>query len=235
MNRLVDKFRNRRRRRWSCCRRDVKGAVYIVDPITPDEIGRRYNEIAHIFEQKRSLTIGVDYADKFLRLLVSHFKRPESCTVLDIGCGTGIPLTRRLASSGARVVGLDISSTMIEKARENVLNADFMIGDIVTTRFDIKFEGVFAWDSLFHLPLARQEEVIRKIVGWLDTDGVFLFTAGGDYGELVSEMFGKTFYYSSLSAEQYENILAEENCRVIIHEIDDPGSAGHRVICCRKN
>jgi len=206
-----------------------------LDPISPDEIGRRYNQIAHLFEQKRSLTIGTDYANKFLHLLFSHSQRPDSCTILDIGCGTGIPLTRLLASSGAQVIGLDISSKMIEKARANVPNASFIVGDIVTIRFETKFEGMFAWDSLFHLPLARQEEVIRKIVGWLDTNGVFLFTAGGNYGELVSEMFGVTFYYSSLSAEQYENILSEENCRVIIHEIDDPGSAGHRVICCRKN
>ena len=205
------------------------------DPISPNEIGRRYNEIAHIFEQKRSLTIGTDYANKFLHLLSSHFQRPDSCTILDIGCGTGIPLTRLLASSGARVIGLDISPKMIEKARANVPNASFIVGDIVTARFEAKFEGVFAWDSLFHLPLARQEDVIRKIVGWLDSNGVFLFTAGGNYGEIASEMFEMTFYYSSLSAEQYENILAEENCRVLIHEIDDPGVAGHRVICCRKN
>jgi trans-aconitate methyltransferase len=206
-----------------------------MNPISPDEIGSNYNKIADLFEQKRSLTVGTAYADKFLQLLLPCFDRPNSCTILDIGCGTGIPLTRQLAMSGAQVVGLDISSKMIEKARGNVPNASFMMGDIVTTRFETKFDGVFAWDSLFHIPLERQEEVIRKITGWLNPNGVLLFTAGGSHGELVSEMFGKPFYYSSLSCDQYENILADENCRVIINDIDDPSSAGHRVICCRKN
>lgn len=206
-----------------------------MNPIPPDEIGSNYDEIADMFEQTRSLTVGTAYADKLLQLLLPCFDRPNCCTILDIGCGTGIPLTRQLAMSGAMVVGLDISSNMIEKARRNVPNASFMIGDIVTTQFESKFDGVFAWDSLFHIPLERQEEVIRKIIGWLKPNGVFLFTAGGGYGELVSEMYGKPFYYSSLSPDQYEKILAEENCRVIIHDLDDPSSAGHRVICCRKN
>jgi trans-aconitate methyltransferase len=203
--------------------------------ILPDELGRHYNQIADIYEQKRSLTIGTNYADKFLQLLLPHFDCPDSCTILDIGCGTGIPLTRQLAKSGAKVIGLDISAKMIEKARRNVPNASFRNGDMATIQFETKFDGVFAWDSLFHIPLEKQEEVIRKIIGWLNPNGVFLFTAGGNHGELVSEMFGTPFYYSSLSADQYENILEEENCRVIIHDIDDPSSDGHRVICCRKS
>lgn len=200
----------------------------------PEQTGSNYNEIAHNFEQKRSLTIGTDYADKFLQLLLPRFSRPESCTILDTGCGTGVPVTKRLAMSGAKVIGLDIATKMIERAKRNVPEATFIFGDVVTIRFESGFDGVFAWDSLFHLPLDRQEEVIRKITGWLNTDGLFLFTAGGSSGELVSEMFDVPFYYSSLSADQYEKILAEENCQVMFHDIDDPDGDGHRVICCRK-
>lgn len=69
----------------------------------------------------------------------------------------------------------------------------------------------------------------------LNTNGVSLFTTGGKYGELVTDMFDEKFYYSSLSNDQYKNILEKEKCQVIINEIDNPSSHGHRVICCRKN
>lgn len=144
-------------------------------------------------------------------------------------------MTRQLAMSGARVIGLDFSVKMIEKAGRNVPEASFINGDIATIRFNAKLAGVFAWDSLFHVPMEWQEAIVRKIIGLLGPDGVFLFTAGGDNRELVSDMFGRPFYYASLSANQYEKIMNEENCRVVFHDVDDPSGDGHRVICCRKN
>ena len=123
---------------------------------------------------------------------------------MDIGCGTGIPLTRHLVN-------------------------------ILTSKIERKFDGILAWDSLFHIPLDRQENIIKKIIGLLNTNGVFLFTTGGKYGELLTDMFDEKFYYSSLSNDQYKNILEKEKCQVIIKEIDNPSSHGHRVICCRKN
>ena len=207
---------------------------YSMDIILPNEIGRRYDKIADIFEQERSLTVGLDYVQRFLYLLALKTKKLDSYTILDIGCGTGIPITRKLVLSGAKVIGLDISTEMIAKARINVPNAFLIKGDILTSKIERKFDGIFAWDSLFHIPVDRQEKIIREVIGLLNTNGVFLFTTGGKYGELVCGMFGEKFYYSSLSNDQYKNILVKENCQVIINEKDDSSSHGHRVICCRK-
>jgi SAM-dependent methyltransferase len=190
--------------------------------------------VAETYEQARSLTIGLDYVQAFLRRLPSQPEVSEPRAILDIGCGTGIPLARHLALSGAKVIGLDISTEMLKKARANVPNASFISGDILTARIEGRFDGVLAWDSLFHIPLEKQEEALRKVIGLLKPNGVFLFTTGGERGELVAEMFDREFYYSSLSVEEYENMLVTENCHVIISETDDPRSHGHRVICCRK-
>jgi SAM-dependent methyltransferase len=201
--------------------------------ISSDEIGIRYDFIADSYEKERSLTLGVNYVQMFIRLLPSKLN-PNLNAILDIGCGTGVPLTRFLVSSGVKVLGLDISSKMIEKAKINVPQASFLVGDIINAKLENKFDGILAWDSLFHLPIEKQEKVIRKVIELLNPNGVFLFTAGGRYSELVSTMFGHDFYYSSLSSKQYEKIMNTENCQVIINEIDDPRSYGHRVICCRK-
>ncbi len=154
--------------------------------------------------------------------------------VLDIGCGTGTPLTRRLASCGATVTGLDISERMLEKARRNVPEAAFIRCDVAACPISGAFDGVLAWDSLFHVPLNAQMGTLRKVLRSLRADGVALFTTGAQHGEVVSEMLGQAFYYSSLAAEQYDDILAEEDCRVLYAEVDDPGGHGHRVICCQR-
>jgi SAM-dependent methyltransferase len=203
--------------------------------LSPDETGKRYDRISDEFEKNRSLTYGLDYLRKFLSFLPNQRNASQPFTVLDIGCGTGVPLASHLVLCGADVIGIDISAEMISKARTNVPGVSFIEGDILDVRFDRKFDGILAWDSLFHLPFEKQEQAIKKIIGMLEPNGVFLFTAGGDDGELVSMMFSTEFYYSSLSNLQYEQLIMSENCQVILNEIDDPGSHGHRVICCRKN
>ncbi|MFD1673932.1 class I SAM-dependent methyltransferase [Alicyclobacillus fodiniaquatilis] len=203
--------------------------------MSPDEIRENYDKIADFYEQGRSKTIGLNYVDKFLSLIPRHLNHLKPPSVLDIGCGTGIPLTRYLVSSGASVTGLDISAKMLEKARQMLPEVTFITSDITSCMINGNFDGVLAWDALFHIPLEKQIDTLKKVIRSLRPSGVALFTTGGHRGELVSEMFGQKFYYSSLSKRQYEDILAEENCQVLFNEVDDPSGHGHRVICCKKN
>jgi len=196
-----------------------------------NKLEKKYDLISDAFEQARSSTYGVDYLRRFIDCFVPMKASP---VLLDIGCGTGIPLTKQLVKSGFQVIGVDISTEMIEKARRNVPEATFITGDIVSLVINRKFDGVLAWDSLFHLPLENQEKTIRKIIKMLNNDGILMFTTGGQAGELVSSMFDTEFYYSSLSMDHYERILVEEECEMLFNEIDDSRSKGHRVICCRK-
>lgn len=48
--------------------------------------------------------------------------------VLDLGCGSGV-LTAEIAARGARVLGIDGSSAMIEKALAQFPGLDFIVGD----------------------------------------------------------------------------------------------------------
>ena len=196
-----------------------------------NKLEKNYDLISNAFEQARSSTYGMDYLRRFLDCFVTIKASP---VLLDIGCGTGIPLTKQLILEGFIVIGLDISDAMIEKARRNVPEATFITGDIVSIEINRKFDGILAWDSLFHLPLENQEKTIRKIIRMLNNDGILMFTTGGQAGELVSSMFDTEFYYSSLSVDHYERILVQEECEILFNEIDDSMSKGHRVICCRK-
>ena len=63
--------------------------------------------------------------------------------ILDVGCGTG-QLTAQIAESGAAVVGLDNSPTMIDEARHLYPEIEFQLGDAHDFEFDEPFDGVFS-------------------------------------------------------------------------------------------
>ncbi|GHT87813.1 ubiquinone biosynthesis protein UbiE [Spirochaetia bacterium] len=69
--------------------------------------------------------------------------------VLDAGCGTG-NFTIKLAKMGVSVVGIDISSSMLQLAEEknvkNNLNSTFMNADCETISFDknAQFDGIIS-------------------------------------------------------------------------------------------
>jgi SAM-dependent methyltransferase len=101
--------------------------------------------------------------------------------VLDIGCGCGatsLQLAARVGDSG-RVVGLDVSAPMLERARERAsgLPVDFLLGDAATYplaagSFDVLFSrfGVMFFDepatAFAHLRTALKREGRVSMVVW---------------------------------------------------------------------
>lgn len=55
---------------------------------------------------------------------------PADATVLDLGCGAGIPATQQLASHGLRVVGVDFSAVQLARARRLVPAASLVQADM---------------------------------------------------------------------------------------------------------
>lgn len=63
--------------------------------------------------------------------------------ILDLGCGTG-QLTRKIADSGADVLGLDASPDMIGQARQNYPELRWVLADASRMSFDGEFDAVFS-------------------------------------------------------------------------------------------
>ncbi len=77
--------------------------------------------------------------------------------VCDLGCGSG-ELSRQLAAEGARVVGVDQSSLLLETARDrdDVGNVTWLVGDATQTRLaPASFDRVVANLMLMDLPNFR--------------------------------------------------------------------------------
>ena len=88
--------------------------------------------------------------DSFLLSLV-----PQSATtLLDVGCGMG-RLTGKLARDGCEVVGIDLSTEMIARARANVHpGLSFLRDDFLTYNFGSqKFDCVITAAAIHHVPI----------------------------------------------------------------------------------
>jgi SAM-dependent methyltransferase len=111
-------------------------------------------------------------------------RRPDSrgCKVLDLCCGTG-RAARFFASKGCRVLGLDLSPSMIAQARKYCRpflrsgNVRFQVADVrafdVGTGFDL---AVSPWDALNHLEdLDQMRACFRCVRRSLSPGGLFIF------------------------------------------------------------
>lgn len=96
--------------------------------------------------------------------------------ILDLGCGTG-HLTHRIADRGARAVGLDSSTEMIERAREAYPDCRFVTGDARQFTFEEPFDAVFSNAALHWIP--EQDAVVDSIADALAPGGRFVAELGG--------------------------------------------------------
>lgn len=88
--------------------------VSTVDITDPKDLVRRgYDAVSLRYDE----AYGAE--TKYQSLLGDLCQRiPAGGTVLDLGCGSGVPVARTLAAVGYRVTGIDISEVQIRRARE---------------------------------------------------------------------------------------------------------------------
>ena len=120
----------------------------------------------------------VEYVDG---LIQAH--NPRARTVLELGCGTGGHAVH-LARRGYRVVGVDLSAAMIEKARARAAQdpvlrggCSFVTGDLRDHRANEKFDVVAA---LFHVMSYQTsnpdlQSAMRTAAVHLRPGGLFVF------------------------------------------------------------
>jgi len=155
-------------------------------------------------------------------------------TVLDIGCGTGVPIAQELARK-YRVTGVDISGEQIRRARLNVPEAAFVQSEIMTLELaDSRFDAAVVFYTVFHLPREEHAGLFQRIHGWLNPGGYLLATLSqldqAAYTE--DDFFGVTMYWSNFGLDDYKRILTSLGFRVlettIIGHGYGPGASNER-------
>ncbi|MER7213664.1 methyltransferase domain-containing protein [Streptosporangium sp. NPDC000239] len=97
--------------------------------------------------------------------------------VLDLGCGTGL-LTAEISSRGARVLGIDGSSAMIEKALSLHPGLEFIVGDGRDFTVAEPYNAVFS-NAALHWMGREPDTVISNVWQALTPGGRFVAEMGG--------------------------------------------------------
>jgi len=88
------------------------------------------------------------YSNSIYDELIAFGARPES-RVIDVGCGTGLAAAPLLAS-GFAVTGVDVSESMLEKARERMPDGRWELGDACDLPFAPKTFDIAISAQTFH-------------------------------------------------------------------------------------
>lgn len=157
--------------------------------------------------------------------------------ILDLGCGTGLPFDKYLVDNGYSVVGVDIAEKHVEKARENVPEAEIVQGDF----FDIDIEdnsldAIVSFYAIFHIPRSEHQELFEKMNSWLKESGVILITVGSSEMDNQKENWGDSeLVWSSYKPEKTEKLLQDSGFTVLKKYEEDWRDEDHLWILAEKN
>ncbi len=178
-----------------------------------DNAGRSYD--------KESFVQGTEAEVDFI---AQELKHDRSLKILDVGCGTGRHCLE-LARRGYNVTGLDLSSSLLKRAREKAaeegLDIEFIQGDARKMSFSRQFDLVMIiCQGAFSL-MEEDEmdyEILRGVSRALKDEGKFIMTTGNalyqlsnlpDDGSFDVLTLRETF---TLKAEDDEGNKKQLNC-----------------------
>lgn len=162
-----------------------------------------YDGIAATYINGRGRTVD-GIGSSTVRSWAQHFG--PGAAVLDLGCGTGIPVTKILLEAGLKAYAVDASPNMVSAFRQHFPDVPVACEPVERSSFfGLTFDGIIAVGLMFLLPEAHQRALIPKMAAALNPGGKLLFTAPVDKVEWKDVMTGQLS--RSLGSEAYRSLL----------------------------
>jgi trans-aconitate methyltransferase len=159
---------------------------------------------------------------------------PAGASVLDLGCGSGVPVGRFLAERGFSVTGVDASPTMISLCRNRLPHNEWVMADMRMLALGRHFGGILAWDSFFHLSCNDQREMFQVFAAHAAPGAGLMFNTGPSCGVAIGQYQGDPLYHASLDPAEYRELMEKAGFEIIAHVQNDSQAGGRTVWLGRK-
>lgn len=166
-----------------------------------------YDAIGETFAAWRRRIVGDprhEWADELVARL------DDGARVLELGCGSGSPETRRLAQRFA-VTGVDISPRQAERARAAIPEASFTVADLTELELPpASYDAVVSFYVFNHVPRDLLAPLLGRIRDWLVPGGWLLSAFGvSDLESWTGDWLGAPTFFSSFPAEVNSRLVRE--------------------------
>ncbi len=194
-------------------------------------VARGYNSITQSYLQLIE-SVGPLVREKYLNVISESL--PAGARILELGCGAGVPMTKRLAGKFS-LVGVDISVEQLKLAARDVPEADFILADMAGLNFpEATFEAVTAFYSITHVPRDEHSDLLANIYRMLKPDGLLVaaMASGDNPGEVESDWLGAPMFFSHFDGRTNEKLINETGFE-IVSAVDESEKEFGRPVCWR--
>jgi len=179
----------------------------------PKEIVKSgYNQIYRKYQKKRNIWKNWKELNDLAKRL------PKNSKILDVGCGSGIPVAKFLVGKKFDVIGIDLSENMVKMARKNVPNGKFYVMDMEKMKFPSEsFDSIVAFYSIIHIPRKHHRRILNNFYRILKPSGFLLITAGfgDDEYSIENNWFGAKMYWSHFDKETNLELIKKAGFRIV--------------------
>jgi ubiquinone/menaquinone biosynthesis C-methylase UbiE len=197
--------------------------------VKSDLVRTGYNKVASVYLANRDRLKSGKYIQQLLKYV------PKNSTILDLGCGAGVPVDDVLLKAGHDVIGIDISSEQIKLARKMCPGGQFVVGDIQDLRMgEYQVQGVVSFYTIFHIPRTKQGELLKIMASYLPKGGMLLITMGDREFEGEHVLHGEKMWSSQYGTAKNRTLVELAGFAIITDEIDTSGGERHQIILGQK-
>lgn len=184
-------------------------------PRADDDPSNGYEAVAtELMAGRQQSSIGVATACTWARSLA------PGASILDLGCGHGVPISMALMNDGFVIYGVDASPSLTAAFRNRFPHAHVACEAVEDSRFFGRtFDGIIAVGLMFLLSADSQRDLIRRVALALNPGGRFLFTSPAQSCTWADLLTGRQSL--SLGAEAYKAVLSDAGLILVAKDLDE--------------